>query len=117
VIVNISAASFGSVEIDGVLYTKDVVIDRGMVRKRKKKPSKIYRKDYGHTPLSADEDIPWSCDVLIIGTGQEGGMPIMDEVYEEAERRGVELRVMNTEEAIEELRAAEGANAILHLTC
>jgi len=115
--VNIGAVSFGSVEIDEVLYTKDVVIDRGVVRKRKKKPSKIYRKDYGHTPLSADEDIPWSCDVLIIGTGHEGGMPVMDEVYEEAERRGVELRVMNTEEAIEVLRTVEGASAILHLTC
>jgi len=114
---NIGAASFGSVEIDGVLYTKDVIIDRGVVRKRKKKPSRIYRKDYGHTPLSADEDIPWNCGVLIIGTGYEGAMPVMDEVYEEAERRGVEMRVMNTEGAIEGLRAAEGANAILHLTC
>ena len=114
---NLVAVSFGSVEIDGVLYTKDVVIDRGAVRKRKKKPSKIHRKDYGHTPLSADEDIPWNCDVLVIGTGYEGAMPVMEEVYMVAKRRGVELRVMNTREAIEELRAAEGANAILHLTC
>ncbi len=114
---NFGAVSFGSVEIDGVLYTKDVVIDRGAVRKRKKKPSKIYKKDYGHTPLSADEDIPWNCDVIIIGTGYEGTMPVMEEVYKEAEKRGVELRAMNTKEAIEELRAVEDTNAILHLTC
>ena len=34
----------------------DVVIDRGDVRKRIKKPSKPHRAIYGHTPLSADED-------------------------------------------------------------
>jgi len=32
--------SFGSIRIDGVTYEKDVVIDRGKVRLRKKKPSR-----------------------------------------------------------------------------
>ena len=32
--------SFGSIRIDGVTHEHDVVIDRGQVRKRKKKPSK-----------------------------------------------------------------------------
>src|ERR1700686_4884277 len=31
---------FGRIEIDGVIYERDVVIDRGRIRKRKKKPSK-----------------------------------------------------------------------------
>ena len=35
----VEAFSFGSIRIDGVTYTHDVVIDRGHVRKRKKKPS------------------------------------------------------------------------------
>jgi hypothetical protein len=30
--------TFGSIRIDGVTYEHDVVIDRGQVRKRKKKP-------------------------------------------------------------------------------
>jgi hypothetical protein len=34
------AFSFGSIRIDGVTYEHDVLIDRGHVRKRKKKPSK-----------------------------------------------------------------------------
>jgi hypothetical protein len=49
---------FGSIEVDGVTYEYDVVIDRGSIRKRKKKPSKPFRRSYGHTPLSAAEDIP-----------------------------------------------------------
>jgi hypothetical protein len=51
--------AFGSIEIDGRRHEHDVVIDRGDVRKRIKKPSKPHRAIYGHTPLSADEDIPW----------------------------------------------------------
>jgi hypothetical protein len=46
------AYSFGSIRIDGVTYEHDVVIDRGQVRKRKKKPSKKFRDAFGHTPLS-----------------------------------------------------------------
>ena len=47
------------IEIDGESYDYDVVIDKGAVSKRKKKRSKAYRDRYGHTPLSADEPIPW----------------------------------------------------------
>ena len=53
--------SFGSIRIDGVTDEHDVVIDRGWVRKRKKKPSKKFRVEFGHTPLSLEEKIPWQC--------------------------------------------------------
>src|SRR3989442_1214343 len=42
---------FGSIEIDGVTYEHDLVIDRGDIRKRRKKPSKQFSAVYGHTPL------------------------------------------------------------------
>jgi len=44
--------SFGSVRIDGSIYEHDVVIDRGKIRRRRKKPSKKFRDDFGHKPLS-----------------------------------------------------------------
>src|SRR5436309_4711284 len=53
--------SFGSLRIDDSTYEHDVVIDRGEIRDRKKKPSKKFRDDFGHTPLSIAEDIPWEC--------------------------------------------------------
>jgi hypothetical protein len=52
------AFAFGSIRINGVTYTNDVVIDREQIRKRKKKPSKKFGGDYGHTPLSIEADIP-----------------------------------------------------------
>lgn len=61
--------SFGSPQIDDSTYERDVIIDRGEIRKRLKKPSKKFREDFGHTPLSVEEDIPWKCTRLVVGTG------------------------------------------------
>jgi hypothetical protein len=111
------AFSFGSVTIDGITYEYDVVIDRGRVSKRKKKPSKKFRDDFGHTPLSVEEEIPWKCNQLVIGTGG-GALPIMEEVKREARRRKIKLLILPTAEAITELtRNPSETNAILHVTC
>ena len=82
---------FGSIEVEGRAYEHDIVIDRGAVRKRSKKPSKPYRDKFGHTPLSADEELPWGGPRLIIGTGAHGSLPIMPEVAAEAARRNIDL--------------------------
>lgn len=95
---------FGSIRIDGEIYAHDVVIDRGQVRKRKKKRSKPFRDDFGHTPLSVEEDIPWNCRRLVVGTGAEGALPVMDQVKRAAERRKVELLTLPTPEAIRALQ-------------
>jgi hypothetical protein len=54
----------------------------------------------------------------VVGSGASGSLPVTDDVIAEAERRGVELIVMPTVEAIEELRrSGADTNAILHVTC
>jgi hypothetical protein len=108
----------GSLTIDGEHYTKDVVLDRGALRRRKKKPSRKYRKQFGHTPVSLRETIPWECKRLIIGTGIFGQLPVMDDVKAEAEKCGLELVVCTTPEAVELLKENPAeTNAILHVTC
>jgi hypothetical protein len=110
--------AFGSIEVDGKTYEHDLVVDRGRIGKRRKGPSKLFRAQYGHTPLSLAEDIPWQCQRLVIGSGADGALPVMDDVAEEAERRGVQLVVLPTSEALEELeQAGEDTNAIIHVTC
>jgi len=87
--------SFGSIQIDGSTYEHDVVIDRGEILKRKKK-----------------------CQRLVVGTGAHGGLPVMEEVKEEAQRRKIELLVLPTTEAIKALpQGANDTNAVLHVTC
>ena len=108
--------SFGSIQIDGSTYEHDVVIDRGEVSKRKKKPSKKFRDEFGHTPLSVEEKIPWKCQRLVVGTGAHGGLPVMEEVKQEAQRRKIKL--LPTTEAIKALQqGAKDTNAVLHVTC
>jgi hypothetical protein len=110
--------SFGSIRIDGITYEHDVLIDRGQIRKRKKKPSKKFRSEFGHTPLSVEEEIPWRCRRLVIGTGAQGALPVMREVKVEAERRGVELVILPTDRALDCFtRCRDDSNAILHVTC
>jgi hypothetical protein len=110
--------SFGTVQIDGVTYEHDVVIDGGEVRKRKKKPSKKFRDAFEHTPLSMEEKIPWKCQQLIVGTGAYSGLPVMEEVKREAKRRKIRLLILPTIQAIETLKQEpDETNAILHVTC
>jgi len=114
----IDGYAFGSIRIDGVDYEHDVVIARGRVRKRKKRPSKPFRDAFGHTPLSVEEDIPWGCRRLVVGTGASAALPVMDEVTAEAARREVTLVIVPTPEAIRVLEDdPEDTNAILHVTC
>ena len=111
--------AFGEIEVEGERYTHDVVIDAGVVRKRVKKPSKAYRDQFGHTPLSVKEDIPWGGALLIVGTGGSGSLPIMPGVWKEAKQRGVELVAAPTEEALRLLGdlAAKDVFAVVHVTC
>lgn len=110
---------FGRITIDGVAYEHDVVIEDGEVRKRKKGPSKKDKAEFGHTPLTAAEKIPWSARRLWIGTGAHGRLPVADDLKEEAARRRVELLMKPTPELVKLINQGlpAGTSLILHVTC
>jgi hypothetical protein len=109
---------FGVIDIDGVTYEHDVVVDRGEIHRRNKKASKKFRETFGHTPLSVEENIPWKCTCLVIGTGAYGRLPVMDDLKREAKDRRVELIVLPTADAIKVLQKhPKKTNAVLHVTC
>ena len=105
---------FGEIEVEGKRYTHDVVIEGGKVRKRKKRPSKQFREKFGHTPLSAGEEIPWGGKRLIVGTGAHGALPVMDEVLAEGKRRGIEVIAAPTLEACKLLGRSEEGPSLCH---
>lgn len=111
--------SFGVIVIDGERFDHDVVVVDGHVDARDKGPSKPLKTVHGHTPLSADEAIPWSKPVLVVGTGHSGRLPVVPEIEAEAKRRGVDLVVLPTSDAVELLNQSDTGdiNAILHVTC
>src|SRR5262245_13043803 len=57
-------------------YSKGAVETRASARK----PSKTFREKFRHTPVSIEEEIPWQCRRLIIGTAGTGDLPVMDNV-------------------------------------
>jgi len=110
--------TFGSITVDGVRYDHDIILDRGEIRKRRKGPSKEFRSQFGHTPLTTHEEIPWSCHRLVIGTGIHGQLPVSPDVHRRAKRRRIQLLMVPTEEAIALLNEQPShTNAVLHLTC
>lgn len=117
--VHVDSFEFGRITIDGVSYDYDLVIERGVVRKRKKGPSKLRKAEFGHTPLTAAEKIPWRARRLWIGTGAHGALPVASDLREEARRRGVELLEKATPELVRLINRGLPAetNVILHVTC
>jgi hypothetical protein len=115
----IDAYEFGRISIDGVAYDHDVVIEDGTIRKRKKGPSKDLKEEFGHTPLTTAEKIPWKGRRLWIGTGANGRLPIHEDVMKEARRRGVELLVAPTPDLVARIKQGlpEDTNLIVHVTC
>jgi hypothetical protein len=107
--------------VEGMLAIRhpEASLDQSLLSDRlaAEKPSKKFRDEFGHTPLSIEEEIPWKCRRLVIGTGT-GALPVMEEVKREAQQRKIDLAILPTAEAIKTLQEnfAE-ANAILHVTC
>jgi hypothetical protein len=116
---HIKKIEFGSITINGETFEKDVVIDDRKVRQRKKGPSKFKRGEYGHTPLTQHEEIPWDCDVLVIGIGMSSRLPVTDNFKAEAAKRGVLLVLLETPDAVAYLNENhhDRMNAIIHITC
>jgi hypothetical protein len=110
---------FGHITIDGIEYEKDVVIENGKVRQRKKGPSKPYRSEYGHTPLTVHENIPWDCDTLVVGIGMSSRLPVTKAFKKEAKSKGVTLILLQTPKAVKYFIKHYGVrtNAIFHITC
>jgi len=111
--------TFGEIEVGGERYDYDLVIEQGKISKRRKKPSKIYRERYGHTPLSVEETIPWHGKRLFIGTGMYGKLPVMPEVYDMAVKKHIKVIALPTPELCDKLLklSAKDINAVLHVTC
>ena len=113
-------SEFGWIEIDKVRYDHDVIIHRdGSVTKRSKKKSKELKSTYSHTPLSDQElevlkkEKP---EIVYIGTGQYGDLPITPEAERELSR--FETVILPTPEILDMLKKERRSFvAIIHVTC
>jgi hypothetical protein len=106
--------SFGRVTVDGAEETRDVIVlpDRVI---------RDWRRRDGHALVVADladvlDELPGH---LVVGTGAYGRMRPEPDVLDELRRRGIDVEVLETADAVERYSGLDPRRtaAALHLTC
>jgi hypothetical protein len=116
----IDQTQFGSVTIDGEVFTHDVIIRLGgQVAKRNKMLSKAV---YGtsHTISLAEAEHVYQKGVarVLIGAGQHGRVTLSEEAAAYFAGRGCLVELLSTPEVIPVWNQAQGAViGLLHVTC
>ena len=112
----IGSYHFGTIEIDGEVYSADVIVtpERVVDTWRRKQGHYLAVEDVGDIVAAAPE-------VLVVGTGYFGRMAVSEEVRRHLQARGVRLHVARTGQAVEDFNRLQAENArvvaALHLTC
>ena len=98
----IDSTIFGAITIDGKTYQHDVVVRlSGEVVKRKKKLSKkLYGTSHGLSKDEAKFLFEKGCDQVVVGSGQMGNVLLSPEAEAYFERKGCEVVLKPTPEAI-----------------
>jgi len=111
---------FGWIEIEENRYEYDIIIHTdGTISKRPKKRSRDLKPEYGHTPLSEEElDVVRTehPEVVYIGTGQSGSLPVTPEAHELLHT--YETVMLPTPQLLPRLSQEKRRHvAIVHVTC
>lgn len=116
----INGTEFGSITIDDEIYPYDVLIRlSGEIRKRKKKLSKKY---YGTSHIVSLEEAEFvyekGCNLLIVGTGQNGNLHLSPEAAEFFTHKDCKVLAEPTPHAIVTFNNIKGRKTgLFHVTC
>jgi len=120
VTMKIDSTIFGAITIDGKTYEHDVVVRlSGEVVKRKKKLSK---RLYGTSHVLSEDEAKFlfekGYDQVVIGSGQMGNVRLSPEAEAYFERKGCEVVLEPTPDAIRTFnRSHEKRIGLFHVTC
>ncbi len=111
--------SFGSITIDGKVYTKDLWIINGNIKKRDKS---IARSKFGTSHRITRKElkrvISQKTRRVIVGSGDSGLVSLTDKAAKYLEEKGIELEICKTGELKQrEEEISEKDSGIIHLTC
>lgn len=116
----IDRTAFGSITIEGTVFTHDVIIRRnGQAEKRKKKLSKAL---YGTSHILSQDEAKYVYEkgarYLIIGTGQYDNVRLSDEATTYFKQKECQVGLLPTPEAIQAWNHTKGdVIALFHVTC
>jgi hypothetical protein len=116
----IDGTQFGSVTIDGVVFTHDVIIRLGgRVEQRNKKLSKaVYGTSHVISLAEAEHLYQDGAERLLIGAGQDGRVGLSEEAVAYFARHRCRVELLATPAVIPVWNRAEGAViGLVHVTC
>jgi len=116
----IDSTTFGYITIQGTTYEKDIIIRlNGEIKKRKKKLSKaIYGTSHKLSKEEAKHVYEKGAKKLIIGSGQQGVLTLTDEAVDYFQKKGCNIEIAPTPEAIQNWNRQKGQFiGLFHITC
>ncbi len=116
----IDGTKFGSITIDGSEIEHDVLIRlSGEIKKRKKKLSKaVFGTSHTISLEEAEYIFEKGAERLIIGSGQNGMVTLSEEASEYFRKKGVQVDLSPTPEAVHRWNKAKGSTiGLFHVTC
>ncbi len=111
----IDSYRFGNIVIEGVAYSKDVII----------LPERVFSpwwRAEGHSlsPRDLAEALGAEPEVLVIGTGAMGAMDVPEETVRYLKEMNIEVIIKKTGAAVEEFKRISDVRKVVaafHLTC
>jgi hypothetical protein len=116
----IDKTKFGSINIAGRKYEKDILIRLGgKIEKRKKKLSReVFGTSHIISLAEAEDIYEEAADKIIIGTGQSGMLKLSAEAAEFFRQKECHPVLLPTPEAIQVWNEAKGSTiGLFHITC
>lgn len=113
---------FGWIEINGKRFDFDVILYYdGTIYKREKEKSKKLVKENEHTPFSifeVEDLFKKDVEVVYIGSGKKGKLPIKEDALEEIKKRVKEIIIDITPKILEKIKNDNKKwVALIHVTC
>jgi len=116
----IDRTEFGSISVMGETFDHDILIRLdGQVKKRKKKLSKeVYGTSHIVSKAEAEAIYEQGSNRLIVGSGQSGMLQLSDEASDYFRKKGCQVDLLPTPQAIKAWNKTEGAViGMFHVTC
>lgn len=117
----IDAFKFGSIEIDGKRYGKDVLISPGgSINKRKGGFLKFGSHNISKEEIVDLGSLEGTPELIIVGLGTDSAARLDPEASTWADESGIELIAVPSAEAVERFNQEQGGKkvaALIHITC
>lgn len=118
---HINSTQFGEVIIDDKKYHQVLIIGDKIEERDTEKLKKLFDTSHKIGEWEIERLISNSPEIVIIGTGQDGAMPVDSEIVDKFRTMSAEIIIEPTPKVIEiyndQVKLGKRINALIHTTC